>query len=371
MSVITINTKSDSNSIKTITIRVLIITLLVIALIWAGMIMFVQPDYSLLSTTATTMSRFNTMFWIVAGALIVSVLAFRCLEKGEGIAKILAMVGLGACAVAVLLGLLVTWEIIPFVEITGAFTSGVSVMGKLMLVAMTTTFAATGGALVSIIEENGDSIVPLKYTALGCGICFWLVTTLMIFVDASSSETLYTKGLPLSGVMLSAFVVTCMVALLMSWFNRRDRIDNAIANIGKKPIIDNSEDNISSNSGLDDIIEKTVEQRIAKEKELAARPPLQADDMAPTVSHRGGVRIERRSDGVIADLPQDSANSASVAVTSTQSVTNDSSDSAVVSSQNASTDASNVGTGPILSQNNNAMSQSNIENDNLPPNVAQ
>ena len=41
---------------------------------------------------------------------------------------------------------------------------------------------------------------------------------------------------------------------------------------------------------MNEIIEKSVEERAAKEKELASRPPLQDPNMAPTVSHDGDVR---------------------------------------------------------------------------------
>lgn len=279
MSILKFDSKvSTKNDYKTITVRILIVLLLLDALAWAGTILFAQPSTSSYSysTDISISVRLGVMFWIFAGALITAVFGFRCLSKGERTSKILAIIGLISCGVAMLLQLLLVWGIIPFVEASGMMSVGVSAMGKFMFVATTTATAAILCALVAKINENGPLIAPLKYTALVCGICFWLATTLMIFVDASSFQTLFTKGLPLSGVLLAAFVVTGITAVLMSWFNRKDLIDELIAANAKV-----GEDYI----GMDEIMKKSAEEKAKKEKELASREPLQDNNMIPTAVH--------------------------------------------------------------------------------------
>ena len=272
----TANLKTDSSSrIKTTTIRVLIAILLIEALIWAGTVIFEKPSAFGIGMSLTT--RFNLMFWVIAGVLIASILAFRCMEKEQGLARIMAIVGLVSCAIAAILQLTLIWGLIGFVESNGLFSYGISVMGKLMLAAMTTTVAAIGGAFVLRIEENGTSIASLKYTAFICGICFWLVTIFMIFADTSNLSSLVTKGLPLSGVMLAAFVVTCITAVLLSWFNRRDRIEAALVRVDEMGSKDTGAD-------FDQIIETSAKERMARKAELEARPPLQDEELAPVVA---------------------------------------------------------------------------------------
>lgn len=287
MNIMTTNLKVGSNSnIKTTTTRVLIAILLIEALVWAGSILFEQPSSSsMFSVGISLTTKFNLTFWALAGVLISCILAFRCMEKEEGLPKIMAIVGLASCAIGVVLQLAMIWELVGFIESNGMFSIGITIMGKFMLAAMTTTAAAIGGALVMRIEENGDSITPLKYTALICGICFWLVTVFIIFADASNAGTLLTKGLPLSGVMLAAFVVTCISAILLSWFNRRDKIEMALAHadeIGSK--------DTNTSADFDKIIETSVEERIAKKEALEATPPLQDEEMAPVVARDNEIK---------------------------------------------------------------------------------
>ncbi len=289
MNIMTTNLKVGSNSnIKTTTTRVLIAILLIEALVWAGSILFEQPSSSsMFSVGISLTTKFNLTFWALAGVLISCILAFRCMEKEEGLPKIMAIVGLASCAIGVVLQLAMIWELVGFIESNGMFSIGVTIMGKFMLAAMTTTAAAIGGALVMRIEENGDSITPLKYTALISGICFWLVTIFVIFADASNAGTLLTKGLPLSGVMLAAFVVTCISAILLSWFNRRDKIEMALAHadeIGSK--------DINTSADFDKIIETSVEERIAKKEALEAMPPLQDEEMAPVVARDNEIGVD-------------------------------------------------------------------------------
>ena len=287
MNIMTTNLKVGSNSnIKTTVTRVLIVILLIEALVWAGSILFEQPSSSsMFSTSISLTTKFSLTFWALAGVLISCILAFRCMEKEEGLPKIMAIVGLASCAIGVVLQLAMIWELVGFIESNGVFSIGITIMGKFMLAAMTTTAAAIGGALVMRIEENGDSITPLKYTALICGICFWLVTIFIIFADASNAGTLLTKGLPLSGVMLAAFVVTCISAILLSWFNRRDKIEMALAHadeIGSK--------DTNTSADFDKIIETSVEERIAKKEALEATPPLQDEEMAPVVARDNEIK---------------------------------------------------------------------------------
>ena len=74
--------------------------------------------------------KFQGMFWIFAEALLVAVLALRCIEKGGKASRILAMIGLGFGAVSVLLQLLLVWGAFSYMESTGFFSYSLTVMGN-------------------------------------------------------------------------------------------------------------------------------------------------------------------------------------------------------------------------------------------------
>jgi hypothetical protein len=106
----------------------------------------------------------------------------------------------------------------------------------------------------------------------------------VIFAGTSDAASLISKGLPLAGVMLAAFTITCISAVLMSWFNRRDKIEAALIRV------DGMHDQ-EKKADFDTIIETSVEERVAKAKKLEAMAPLQDDEMAPTVNRDNEINV--------------------------------------------------------------------------------
>jgi len=297
------------SNVKIKIIRFLVGILLLEAIVWAIMIMVDSSSSSSSLTGLPLASRFQLMFWVFAGVLIGAVLGFRCLEKGEKISRIAAWTGMIAGLVAALIQLALIWGLFSIIEVTGLYSAGLSVIGKIMLAATIIALSGIGVGLVSIIEDNGSSIGALKFTAMICGACFCLITVILIFVSLSDVSEAFGKALPISGVAASCFVISSFVALLLSWFNRKDAINKMLAgettnntqsvdfDANNKPRPANDSSNYSGVS--DDIIEREVQERMAAEKEKAkqaAMPPLQDENLVPTVSRDNEVKIEKPVD---------------------------------------------------------------------------
>lgn len=174
---------------------------------------------SLKETTTPLYPKFQGMFWIFAEALLIMVLGLRCIEKGNKASRILALIGLGAGAISILLQLLLVWEVFPYMESTGFFSYSLSAMGKITSFATITMIASIVGALVMRIKENEKTVKILKIVAVVSGFGIWLITTIMIF--ASDLDGI-SKIMNLEGVFSACFMTGWITALVVSKMNQKD-----------------------------------------------------------------------------------------------------------------------------------------------------
>lgn len=231
---------------------------------------------------STPMSiKFQLMFWIFAEALLVLLLGLRCIEKGNKVSRILALIGLGCGALSLLLQLGAVWGLFSVVEVTGFFSFGLSAMGKFMSFTTVTMISTICGALIMRIKENENIVKILKWVAFGCGAFLWLVETLIIFSsDFSGLMTL----LNITGVAASCFVVSWITALILSKTSNNEQVEKIKAANDEAMKIK-----------MQEMVDEKVKEKMAAEKkkaEQAALPPLQDDSMPPSVVRDGEVKVE-------------------------------------------------------------------------------
>ncbi|MBR3122296.1 hypothetical protein IKF28_02530 [Candidatus Saccharibacteria bacterium] len=280
-----------SSKIRTMVIRVLLFTLVIEALIW-GIVILVDDSSSSLSYYASSLSlttKLQLVFWVIAGLLTSAVFGSWSAVKGDQFAKVLALVGICFSVIAAILQFLLIFGVVPMYEASSDLYSlsfgGPSMVLKIMTTCFVTAVTAIVLSLVVCIDENGDMIMPSKVVAIVCGLSFWVCMIFVIFAGTSGDVAmLVTKALPLAGMMMSCFAISTGVAVVLSWSNRRDKIDKLLAG----PVKEASE---TYQKVLD--IQDEERARLAKEKaKLDAMPPLQSEDMAPTVSHDGEVKVD-------------------------------------------------------------------------------
>ena len=164
------------------------------------------------------------MFSIFAVLLLVVVFGLRCIEKGNKIAKAMAAIGLMTGVVAAVFQLLAVWQVFSLVESTGLYSSGLSVMGKIMVALSITAIAAIIGALIMRIKDTEKLVKVLKSVAIGCGFGFWLWEMVVVF---SGDPNLFNKMLSVAIVLLSCCEVSWVVAFILSRFGRDEKPNNA------------------------------------------------------------------------------------------------------------------------------------------------
>ncbi len=259
------------------------------------------------STTTSSFSfstpmyiKFQAMFWVFAEALIILLLGLRCIEKGNKISKYLAVIGLGFGLCSVILQLAAIWEIIPLLESSGFFSVSLSTMGKITTFVADTTFFAIIGALAMRIKANDKTVSILKLVMACCGLGLWLITVMAIFGLIDSLEAM--KIISLGSILLSCFVVSWLSALIISRFNRKDKEGDEIAGKDEKEMIIEKVEIKPDEGGF--VEAEAVESDLAGVKvteseavegakvEREEMPPLQSDDMAPTVKHESELNIE-------------------------------------------------------------------------------
>ncbi|MBQ3320991.1 hypothetical protein IJG71_02585 [Candidatus Saccharibacteria bacterium] len=177
------------------------------------------------------------MFWVFAGALLIMLLGLRCIEKGNKISRILALIGLGFGVVGLILELALIWELFPLAETAGFYSYNMTVMGKLTVLVMATMIVAIGSALIMRIKESDKLVRILKWVAIGCGCGLWVITVIIIF--ANDLGNVLSKILGVSGVLMACFMVCWITALIMSRFNRKEEDSKPEVEVKKEVEVEN------------------------------------------------------------------------------------------------------------------------------------
>lgn len=317
---------------KNLTIKVLLVALVIEAVIWmivalannpfasssrssipsyVGNGAIVQDSYSTSYNYYVLSTQFQQMFWMIAGLLVVAVLGFRVLQKGDKMARKIAVIGMGAAAISAILQLIVIWG--------GAALMGDSslIWLKIMLVGTATEVLATAVSLIMCIEENGELVGFSKIVAVISGIGLWICAMVATLGGVSDYATFFGSFLSVITIVFSCFMVATGTAILLSWFNRRDKIDLLLARKDdggtgsysdiriKKEVVFKDDGTVDGGVKAVTItknesatvpgapVTKHVEK---KEAEKEALPPLQADDMPPMVRREGEVVLGRSAD---------------------------------------------------------------------------
>ena len=201
------------------------------------------------------------------------------IEYGKQSVRNFAWLSLGANAVGLLIGVLLVWEALPTVEYVRKTVPSyyglsvdreiavMSVFVKLALVALSLGAAGFWTSNVLSIRETVKPVKPLKVTAVVCEIytCAYAIILTLIGYENLNYNSDLLRWSQLSGLAGFAFVVTALAAWIIS------------RTTGKKQIA------------------KAVRERLAAEKEkerVAALPPLQSDDMPPTVARDNELKID-------------------------------------------------------------------------------
>ena len=239
--------------------------------------------------------KIQLTFLMLAAFLFIGVNNFLRIEHGNQAVRGLARLSFGANAVGLLLGILLVWEALPTVEyvrrtIPTYYGLGMdreiavmSVFVKLALVALSLGAAGFWTSNVLSIRETVKPVKPLKITAVVCEVytCAYAIVLTLIGYENLRYDEYLLKWSQLSGLAGLAFVVTALAA----WIISRTTGKKQIAKAGGE----------TTDAAIREMREKEVRERLAAEKEkerVAALPPLQSDDMPPTVARDNELKIE-------------------------------------------------------------------------------
>lgn len=217
------------------------------------------------------------------------------IEYGKQSVRNFAWLSLGANAVGLLIGVLLIWEALPTVEYVRKTVPSyyglsvdreiavMSVFVKLALVALSLGAAGFWTSNVLSIRETVKPVKPLKVTAVVCEIytCAYAIILTLIGYENLNYNSDLLRWSQLSGLAGFAFVVTALAA----WIISRTTGKKQIAKAGGE----------TTDAAIREMIEKEVRERLAAEKEkerVAALPPLQSDDMPPTVARDNELKID-------------------------------------------------------------------------------
>ena len=234
--------------------------------------------------------RAQFTFFLLGVYLFVGVNNFVRIEKGDSVTRGLAWMSLGSNLVALLFGILLLWEVIPFVEYVDKTLSGYlggnhtfqaavpSIYSKMALVVLSLGMAGFWISNVLSIRETVKPVKPLKITAVICEIyCsgFVIVMTMIGFENLSYDENLL-KWSQLSGLAALAFIITALAALIISRTNHVKNDNDGVLMQNDKEI----------QTTIQEMVEKEVQERLKTELGKTNNetvPPLQSNDMPPIV----------------------------------------------------------------------------------------
>ena len=166
------------------------------------------------------------------------------MEKGNKLIQILALVGLAAGFIGAVMGTLMVWEVVPSVEVSQvnyecyeyydrnyiqAPSCNYEVFVSSMFAKITSVFvslAAAGFWLSNVlsIKETIKVVKPLKITSAVCEVYCSLFSIVTVFLMDIPSNLVV-----LSGFMGFAFVVTALVAWIISRTSGKKNVEASVA----------------------------------------------------------------------------------------------------------------------------------------------
>lgn len=167
-----------------------------------------------------------------------------------------------------------------------------TVMAKLFLVAVDIAVMSFCVSNTWSIEETVKPVRPLKITALICALYCGIYSVVVTIGDVQSVSDGRWYGL--SGLAGFAFIVMVIAAAIVSKNGKKKIEKEAAAKIGDVK-------NAEVQATIQEMVEKEVQERLKEERAKAERdamPPLQSDDLPPTVSRGNETKISVGQDQI-------------------------------------------------------------------------
>ncbi len=234
-------------------------------------------------------------FALCALVLFIGVNNFSLIEKEGKVVQGFALVSLATNLIWLVLSILFIWEILPFLEFEvntrySSYSSfSLTAMAKLMTVCVDLAFMCFLISNVWAIKETVKPVKPLKITALVCVSYCGLYAIYMIFSESSISISGDMRWYLLDGLAWFAFIITSIAAVIISRANKKKMEKSGMTEIAT------SSDNSEMQAKIQEMVEKEVRERMAAEKAKAEReamPPLQSDEMPPSVTRDNEINVK-------------------------------------------------------------------------------
>lgn len=237
-----------------------------------------------------TIGKLMGTFALCAIMMFFGVNNFSRMEKGDRIIQSFALVSLICNVIWLLLSFMFIWEVVPYMEYSGKYYSyHMTIPAKMFSVAVNIAIMSFLISNVWSIEESLKPVRPLKITAIICALYCGIYAAVMTVGDVQLVDDVRWNAL--AGLAGLAFVLMTCAALIVS---------NSGTKKNEKTV--NNAGNVNSTemeAKIQEMVEKEVQERLKAEREKAewdAMPPLQADDMPPSVNHDNNVKTERLGD---------------------------------------------------------------------------
>ena len=225
--------------------------------LWAAV--FILISEILIGAMMILTQQMNVFVGRVMGTLALCAIVFFAgvnnfsrMEKGERIVQSFALVSLITNIIWLLLATMLIWEIIPFVGGVGHYGTSLSVMTKIMLMAVNIAVMSFLISNVWSIKETSAPVRPLKITAaiceLYCGI-YGVVVTL-----GDVRYMLDSRWYALAGLMGFAFIVTACAAAIIS--------NNSGKKDGEKASASGINNDAAMQARIQEMVEKEVQARL-------------------------------------------------------------------------------------------------------------
>lgn len=197
-------------------------------------------------------------FALCALSLFVGVNSFSVMEKGKSVAQGFALAGLIADLIWLVLAILMIWEVIPFSEIN-RFMPSISVMAKILFIAIQMTVMCFCVSNVIMIEETLKPVKPLKITAIICALYCGIYAVVVTLGDYD--VMLDTRWYILAGLAGLGFIVMTIAASIVSKSGRKHNAMNMAAG-------SINENDAIMQAKIQEMVEKEVNARLASEQKM-------------------------------------------------------------------------------------------------------
>ena len=243
--------------------------LIIELIVWVLVILLSKDIYE------PTIGKIQTMFLAFVGCALLNIGAFKCLELGTRQSRAFAITSIATAIIATFLDLFIIWEIVPGLSNNSFGTNNLSIMSKLTLSTALTAVASLIESKIFSAEEISKAV--RNFLAGIVGIIYLCILVAIIGIDLADRLSLLVVVVPCASLLI--YFVANRISEL-------DKITNA------KTASEKASNELKQRQELiakKEVVAKTETEK--KKAQVAAQPPLQAENMSPYNS-ASGVRIE-------------------------------------------------------------------------------